>query len=91
MSTEAAIPRRIFTEQATREIAQWGDDPAYWRHMIQVARDTDYPLAVEVYGQAVMLTERIDRLTEDEYPHVELEDAEWIETQIHEQLAREWA
>jgi hypothetical protein len=82
MSTEA-IPARIFFAQATCEVADWGNDPGYWEHMIDVAQQNAQPLAVEVYRAARVLSEDIDRLTEDDVPISELEDAYAVEALIY--------
>jgi hypothetical protein len=84
MST-AVFSRGVLIAQAEAEIAAWGDSPDYWRHMIDVAIGNGHPGAAEVYREAVVLTERIDRLAEDEVSMDELEDAEWIETQVQAQ------
>jgi hypothetical protein len=81
MSTEA-IPARIFFAQATCEVADWGNDPGYWEHMVDVAQQNAQPLAVEVYRAARVLSEDIDRITEDDVPLDELEDAQWHEAQV---------
>ena len=87
MSTVASASQDFFVEaartQALREVAELGPVPGYFAHMVDVAQRYGIAGAVPIYRDAQVFAEGIDRLTEDEAPLAELEDAYAVEAMIY--------